>query len=93
VHRQAKFRLVSPRVMENLWNFQGGFPVVTARELVGLLHFGYRLEQVGPWQAVLPVDFGRAARATLTEYDRLMKDQGTIRSVLKLVDKSRLKFT
>ena len=93
VHRQAKFRLVSPRVMENLWNFQGGFPVVTARELLGLLHFGYQVQQVGPWQILSLADPGRAAKATLVEYDRLMKDQGTIRNVLALLDRSRLKFT
>jgi hypothetical protein len=91
VHRYAKFRLASPRVMENLWNAQNGFPVVTARELLGLLHFGYRLDQVGPWQIVAVADSGRAAAASLLAYDKLMSDQSSIRNVLKLVDKSKLK--
>jgi hypothetical protein len=93
VHRQAKFRLATPRVMENLWNYQGGYPVVTARELFGLLHFGYQLQQIGPWQVLVVTDPARAASASLVEYDRLMSDQGTIRNVIKLVDKTRLKIS
>ena len=90
VHRFAMFRLASPRAMENLWNFSIGAPVVTAREILGLLHFGYQLQQVGPWQVLSCADKGRAAAASLLEYDRLMNNQMTVRSVLKLVDKSRL---
>lgn len=93
VHRCANFRLASPRVVENLWNYEKGFPVVTARELLGLLHFGYRLQQVGPWQVVVAHDRNRAATASLVEYDQLMADQGTIVNVIKLVDKTKLKFT
>jgi hypothetical protein len=90
VHRNAKFRLVSPRVMENLWNFSIGVPVVTAREILGLLYFGYQIQQVGPWQ-VLSANAVDATKATLVEYDRLMQSESNIRSVLKLVDPSRLK--
>jgi hypothetical protein len=56
-----------------------------------LLHFGYRLDQVGPWQIVAVADSGRAAAASLLAYDKLMSDQSSIRDVLKLVDKSKLK--
>ena len=95
VHRFANFRLASPRAMENLWNFSINAPVVTAREILGLLHFGYRLQQVGPWQVLSCVDQhrDRAASATLIEYDRLMNDQVTVRNVLKLVDKTRFNVT
>jgi hypothetical protein len=92
VHRCANFRVVSPRVMENLWNYQIGLPVVTARELLGLLHFGYRIQQVGPWQVASVTDRGRATAANLVDYAQLMSDQGTIRNVLKLVDRSKLKL-
>jgi hypothetical protein len=92
IHRYANFRLASPRVVENLWNYEKGFPVVTARELLGLLHFGYRMQQIGPWQIVVVNDRDRAARANLVEYDQLMADQGTIRNVIKLVDKTKLKL-
>jgi hypothetical protein len=90
VHRGSKFRLTSPLVMENLWNYAIGAPVVTGREIVGLLHFGYELQQVGPWQIFVSTDRSRAASASLVSYDRLMNDKGTIGSVLKLVDKKRL---
>ncbi len=91
VHRSAKFRLASPRVMENLWNFSQGIPVVTAREICGLVHFGYALQQVGPWQILSLSDRTRAARADLLEYDRCVKSGLTIRGALSLVDKTRLK--
>jgi hypothetical protein len=79
--------------MENLWNYQIGLPVVTARELLGLLHFGYRLQQAGPWQVAVVSDRGRATAANLVDYAQLMSDQGTIRNVLKLVDRSKLKLS
>jgi hypothetical protein len=90
VHRGAKFRLTSPRVMENLWNYAIGAPVVTGREILGLLHFGYQLQQIGPWQVFVLADRSRATPANLVEYDRLMSSQGTIANLLKLVDKGKL---
>jgi hypothetical protein len=90
VHRGAKFRLTSPRVMENLWNYAIGAPVVTGREILGLLHFGYQFQQIGPWQVFVMTDRSRATGASLMEYDRLMANQGTIGNLLKLVDKSKL---
>jgi hypothetical protein len=93
VHRGANFRLVSPRVMENLWNFKMGAPIVTAREMIGLLYFGYQIQQVGPYQVLSLVDRTRNASANLVDYDRLMQNEGTIRNVLKLVDKSKLKIS
>lgn len=93
VHRGATFRLASPRVMENLWNFKIGAPIVTAREIIGLLYFGYQIRQVGPYQILALNDRSRNATASLVEYDRLMQNEGTIRSTLKLVDKTRLKIS
>jgi hypothetical protein len=90
VHREAKFRLTSPRVMENLWNYAIGAPVVTGREILGLLHFGYELQQIGPWQIFVLADRSRTTAATLIEYDRLMSNQGTVGNLLKLVDKRKL---
>jgi hypothetical protein len=90
VHRGAKFRLTSPRVIENLWNYAIGAPVVTGREILGLLHFGYQFQQIGPWQVFVPADRSRATSASLVQYDKLMTDKGTIGSLLKLVDKSKL---
>lgn len=90
VHRGAMFRLTSPRVIENLWNYSIGAPVVTGREILGLLHFGYQLKQIGPWQVFVPADPRGAASATLVEYDKMMATKGTVVNLLKLVDKSKL---
>ena len=44
VHRHADFHLVSPRAVVNLWysGADGQRLVVTAREILGLIRFGYR---------------------------------------------------
>jgi hypothetical protein len=91
VHRGAKFRLTSPRSLENLWNFAAGYASVTAREILGLLHFGYRFQQVGPWQLLVSANPGGAMTASLMDYDRLMSSQTSITQMLKLVDTSTLK--
>jgi hypothetical protein len=85
VHRRAKFRLASPRIMENLWNTAGHL-VVTAREIIGLLCFGYELYQVGPWQVFLlnKDDEHKALSATLTQYANHLKTRGTIAEAEKL---------
>ena len=70
IHRNAKFRLVSPRLMENLWN-QNGFYVVTAREILGLLNFGYKLEQIGPWQVFICKNLELASAADLVKYQQI----------------------
>jgi len=87
IHRKAKFRLSSPRIMENLWN-QQGFLVVTAREIIGLLHFGYQLQQVGPWQVFVlpPENYKTAANATLAQYSRHLQTCSTIAMAQQLRD-------
>ncbi len=47
VHRRADFELVSKTSMDNLWDSKNNYHVVTARELLGLLHFGYELTRRG----------------------------------------------
>lgn len=80
-------------MMENLWNFNIGAPVATAREILGLLHYGCRIQEIGPRQVLTPVDRGRTAMGSLVEYHGLVQREGTIRNVLKLVDKTRLKVS
>ncbi len=87
VHRRAAFRLASPRVLENLWNANQGFFIVTARELVGLLNFGYAQEQIGPYAVLKLRNPERAAAANLIEYDRLIKSGQTFRNAIDLIDK------
>jgi hypothetical protein len=87
VHRHGLFRLASPRVMENLWNKSGGYFVVTAREILGLLNFGYQHEQIGPWQCLVCRNKARAAAANLIEYGRLATSNQTIQQASELQDK------
>lgn len=88
IHRQAKFRLASSRIPKNLWNAEKSCLIVTARELLGLLHFGYALEQVGPWQVLLCRNASRAAGATLVEYDKLIKRNGTVADATKFLQQA-----
>lgn len=71
VHRRAAFRLESPRALDNLWDGARGGLVVTAREILGLMHFGYeRVMQQGQvkYVSTKPV---RSLTASVEEYDRV----------------------
>lgn len=87
IHRRAKFRLASSLVLENLWNSSGGYLVVTAREILGLLHFGYQLEQIGPWKVLVPQKSVLATTADLIKYDQIIQSSGTFRQAINLIDK------
>lgn len=73
IHRRADFQIVSERVLKNLWEFKEGRQSVTTRELLGLIHFGYKLKQDGKKNRYICVDQGAARGSTLQEYDRYMK--------------------
>jgi hypothetical protein len=63
------------RSLKNRWDFEHKFHVVTAREVLGLLHFGYAMKQ-GPaslWFTC--TDVAKANAATVEEYSSFMKDQ------------------
>jgi len=96
IHRRADFELVSVRTLQNLWDFKGvdGKPlhVVTAREILGVLHFGYSFATRSDTSRLVPVDTGKADAATVEAYDQLMqrassKGPDSIRSVLQLDSK------
>lgn len=90
VHRLANFNLLSTLSMENLWNFQTGYHVVTARELLGLIHFGYKPQKQGALVSYVCADPSLAHNATVEEYTSFMKqmeDAGPA-SVLALLRKS-----
>ncbi len=87
IHRKANFRLTSPRIIENLWNTDG-FLVVTAREILGLLCFGYELQQIGPWQVFVP---GKdqahlATSGTLTAYANYLSSRSTVAAATRLME-------
>jgi hypothetical protein len=106
VHRSADFELVSMRTLQNLWDFKEGYHVVTAREILGLLHFGYSLKQHPAVVKLVCTDRGKAHGSNLLDYAALMKGKeaagpDSIRSILVMdpalqnqiqtFDKSRLK--
>lgn len=87
VHRCADFKLVSVPTLQNLWDFNQGFHVVTAREILGLLHFGYALRQQRDGVKLVCTQPSTAQAATLQAYDRFMAGKqaigaDSIRSVL-----------
>lgn len=71
VHRRAIFQLVSPTLPKNLWT--GSRLVVTAREILGLLNFGYVAERAGMFKLFRPADANKAQLANIRDYDRLTK--------------------
>lgn len=88
VHRQAEFELVSARTIQNLWDFKGVRHVVTAREILGLVYFGYELEKHPTRSRLVCKKPGSAQGATIEAYDaymRTMEARGpaTILSILK----------
>jgi len=85
VHRRATFRLVSPRVITNMWN-QNGYFVVTAREIIGLVHFGYAFEQIGPWQCMVSKNSVKSQSADLVTYDKIINRQETLAQATKLCE-------
>ena len=87
VHRRADFELVSIRTLKNLWDFDKGFHVVTAREILGLLNFGYSLKPQPEVLKFVCTDPGKAQAATIQAYDAFMKGKAamgadSIRSIL-----------
>ena len=89
VHRMANFEPVSELVLKNSWDFKTNLPVVTAREILGLLHFGYKLTKEAKRTTYECVNAGAARGASIEEYDRYMKEmqaQGpdSIRSILAM---------
>jgi len=87
LHRQADFELVSVRTLQNLWDFKLGFHIVTAREILGALHFGYKLDTSKTPVRLVCKDTAAARGATVERYDAYMKELQTkgpdsIRSIL-----------
>lgn len=93
IHRRADFELVSVRTLQNLWDFKGvdGKPlhVTTAREILGVLHFGYSFATRSDTSRLVAVDTCKADAATVEAYDQLMREEAgqgadSIRPVLQL---------
>src|SRR5262249_15940601 len=68
VNRCAVFVLHSPRIEKNLWDTQRRGYVVTARELNGLQHFGYKRMPGSSPEIYMACDRDKAQAADLEEY-------------------------
>ncbi|OCA52927.1 hypothetical protein [Photorhabdus namnaonensis] len=73
IHRHADFHLMSAEAPSNLWNHEQGYHIVTAREILGLLNFGYKREKHGKQVIYRCKNPSSADRASLLPYRILMK--------------------
>lgn len=87
IHRYADFRLMSSLSPANLWNYEKGYHVVTAREILGLLLFGYKKSVTNNLVTFKCVSRDNARNANLQSYAQLMKKQQVrgISSITKLI--------
>jgi len=92
VHRRADFDVVSILALKNLWDFGTGFHVVTAREILGLLHFGYSLERQGAKVRLVCSDSAVAKAATIEAYEELMKRAKGKESIREFIDPAILEL-
>lgn len=89
MHRCADFELVSIRSVQNLWDYDKGFHIVTAREILGLLNFGYSVKQQPKGVKLACKNPAKARASTIQAYDRFMKGKersgpNSIRSLLAM---------
>lgn len=75
IHRHADFELMSPLAPQNLWNYEAGYHIVTGREVMGLLHFGYCMKKTSNKPYFSCADRQRASNANLISYDALMRKE------------------
>lgn len=94
VHRYANFKLVSVRTLKNLWDVTCGFHIVTAREILGVLHFGYKMEEKPQGVTLTCQDSRAAMNATIEAYADYMVDMQTkgASSIASLLDPKLLQL-
>ncbi len=90
IHRRATFILVSPHIPENIWNPEG-YPIVTAREILGLHHYGYTATQVKDKVVFKPGNLALLDQANVVDYwtmivNALPKKGDTTSFIRKLLD-------
>lgn len=68
IHAQTEFHFASPLRWENLWDEERGWMTVTARELIGIVAFGYRIRMTALEPVGVCVDAARARAASLPAY-------------------------
>jgi hypothetical protein len=80
IHARTEFHFASPLRWVNLWDARGRRMTVTAREVIGITAFGYRISRPVPkLEAVAQcIDENKAAAASLPDYKKEVQKYQTI---------------
>lgn len=79
IHARTEFHFASPLRWENLWDQRGNRVTVTAREVIGITAFGYRISRPVPQLEAVALcrDDLKAAAASLPAYKKEVKKYRT----------------
>ena len=88
IHARTEFHFASPLRWENLWDERGRRMTVTAREVIGITAFGYRISRPVPkFEAVAKcVDEKKTAEASLPAYKKEVQKYQTIAAFRKFYE-------
>jgi len=88
IHARTEFHFASPLRWENLWDSRGNRTTVTAREVIGITAFGYRISRPVPkLEAVAQcTDEKNAAAASLPAYKKEVQKYQTIETFRKFFE-------
>jgi hypothetical protein len=88
IHACTEFHFASPLWWENLWDERGRRMTVTAREVIGITAFGYRISRPVPkLEAVAKcIDEKKAAEASLPAYQKEVQKYQTIEAFRKFYE-------
>jgi hypothetical protein len=90
IHAQTEFHFASPLRWENLWDAARGRMTVTAREVIGIVSFGYRIRRTVLEPVGVCVDAARARSASLPAYQAAVRASGTAEGLRNLLAKHKL---
>ena len=88
IHACTEFHFASPLRWQNLWDERGGRMTVTARELIGITAFGYRISRPVPQLEAVArcADEQKAAAASLSAYKNEVLKFRTIEAFKKFYE-------
>jgi hypothetical protein len=88
IHARTEFHFASPFKWENLWDERGNWMTVTAREVIGITAFGYRVSRPVPkLEAVARCsDENKAVSASLPAYKNEVQKYQTIETFKKFYE-------
>lgn len=90
IHAQTEFHFASPLRWENLWDETSGRMTVTAREVIGIVAFGYRIQTTALEPVGVCADAARARSASLPAYQAAVRASGTAEGLRNLLAKHKL---